>query len=198
MRWQHHDNHGDGSGKQLHEVLVPERQDLNHRTSPIAHGATAIAIAATLAACSPGGGSEPSGVTFSAAVDDIAAIDSPLPEVQLLPEGSRPVAVLHSADDIVVLSLGPNACGVAVKGEAAGTQAMSIDLEAEPRSQIRHSDEIGDYAEAGISPSADEWILRCGSRGVQMCGIPMSDSTVTVGFVKSDDSDCLLVGAGHP
>lgn len=75
---------------------------------------------------------------------------------------------------------------------------MSVDLKSEPTSQIKNSDELGQYAEAGIEPSGQEWVLRCGSHGMQICGVPVTDSTKTVGLVRADDSDCLAADTVHP
>lgn len=161
------------------------------------HSVTAILAALLLSACSGDDGNAPSGVTFSAELDSIPSVGSPLPESEILPTGSRSIAYVESTDTVTVLSLGSNICGVTVKAEASGAESMSVDLKAAPTSQIKNSEELGQYAEAGIEPSGQEWVLRCGSHGIQICGVPVTDSTKTVGLVEADDSDCLAVGTAR-
>lgn len=167
---------------------------MRHRTARNTQFVTAILAVSLLSACSGNDGNAPSGVTFSAELDSIPSVSSPIPETELRPTGSRPVAYVENTDTVTVLSLGSNTCGVTVKGQESGTESMSVDLKSEPTSQIKHSDQLGQYAEAGIEPLDQEWVLRCGSHGMQICGMPVTESTKVVGLVEADDSDCLAAG----
>gem|GEM_PF-3730312 len=153
-----------------------------------------LSLSVALSGCSGGEDNTPSDVTFSQALTDAPAVTAPAIGEDSVTAGFRPMGYIDSPALRVVLSLGDSSCGLAAQGPQSGEQAASVDLKNEPSGVIRTSAALGEYAEASITLSStdEEWVLRCGSNGVQVCGIDVPDGAKVVGLTReASEEGCL-------
>lgn len=157
--------------------------------------AWAVIPVLALAACS-GGGEPAVGATFSPAMNAVPGIESPLPFEGLVDPDSRAVGSALQDGTSLVITLGHDACGLVVSG-GEGQEAVTAALTDATTTGATSSDRIGEHVEVGVSPrsstTADEWVLRCGTTGVEVCGSGFSEDAELIGLERDPETDCLVI-----
>lgn len=144
----------------------------------------------SVSACSNASDESAADLKLSSELDAVTKVNAPISDDELLPSGSRAVAYVEYGGDVAVLSLGTNACGLTVRGEDSPLEATSVDLQAVPIGQVKNASGIEQYAESGLSYQRKELVVRCGTHGVELCGIAEDANISVVGLARIEESEC--------